>query len=217
MKGKYYMEQEITKINGFAVTGQKFRRLVFPKSFTKNWVRIDSTIIEEKYRLKSMNFRKYEPIDKNKILYRGNLTMNDTFAFTEKFNNFNGRIITKEAILYNEEKEASLRVEWDCGATYSSISEELAQELGLQPCGTERTISTTSSELSNVYTIILILHNEIGIPLKVNAASNIHNFGIDMLIGMDVIALGDFSISTYNGETYFSFRYPSQGLIDFTK
>ena len=202
-------------INETVVEGRKFRKLV--SIVPQNWIRINPNIIEEKYRLKSMNFRKFKPVDKNRIFYRGKLSMNDIFAFTEKFKDFNGRIITNESILYDEERDVNIRVEWDCGATYSSISKELAQELGLKPCGMETTTSTTNSELSNVYEIILILHNEIGIPMKVSAVSNIHDSGIDMLIGMDVIALGDFAISTYNEETCFSFRYPSQGLIDFTK
>lgn len=33
--------------------------------------------------------------------------------------------------------------------------------------------------------------------------------GSDLLIGMDVIILGDFSISNYNNKTTFSFRIPS--------
>ena len=78
MKGKYYMEQGITKTNETVVVGQKRIRLVFPKSFTKNWVRTDAAIIEQKYRLKSMNFRNFEPIDKNKISYREKLAINDT-------------------------------------------------------------------------------------------------------------------------------------------
>lgn len=197
------------------IKGRKFRKLV--SIVPQNWVKTSPDIIEEKYRLKSMNFRKIELIDKNRILYRGKLNMDDTFAFTESFSEFDGRIITNESILYNEEKEAGVRVEWDCGATYSSISKELVKKLGLNPCGIEMTTSTTSSELSNVYELILILHNEIGIPMKVGVASNIHDTGIDMLIGMNVIALGDFAISTYNGTTCFSFRYPSKGLIDFTK
>ncbi len=203
------------QINETIVKGRRFRKLI--STVPQNWVRTDPAIIEEKYRLKSMNFIKFELVDKNRILYRGKLSMNDTFAFTEKYDNFNGRIITNESILYNEEQETNVRVEWDCGATYSSISKELAQKLDLKPCGIEMTTSTTTSELSNVYEIILILHHEIGIPMKVNVASNIHNSGIDMLIGMNVIALGDFAISNYNDETCFSFRYPSQGLIDFTK
>lgn len=209
------MEQTESRINKIVVTERKFKRLV--SIAPRNWIRTDPAWIAEKYRLKSMNFRKFEPIDKNRILYRGKLSMGDTFAFTEKFNNFDGRIITNESILYNEEQEANVRVEWDCGATYSSISKELVETLGLKPSGIEMTTSTTNSELSDVYDIILILHDEIGIPMKVGTAANIHSTGIDMLIGMNVIALGDFSISTFKNETCFSFRYPSRCLIDFTK
>lgn len=121
-----------------------------------------------------MNFKKFIPVDKNSILYRGKLVMGDTFTFTEKFDNFNGRIITNESILYNEEKETNIRVEWDCGTTYSSISKELVQKLGIKPCGREIITSTTNSELSDVYELILVLHNEIGIPMRVNAVSNIY-------------------------------------------
>lgn len=39
----------------------------------------------------------------------------------------------------------------------------------------------------------------------------------NMLIGLDVICLGDFAISTYDGTVCFSFSYPSQGFIDFNK
>jgi len=39
----------------------------------------------------------------------------------------------------------------------------------------------------------------------------------DMLIGMDVITLGDFAITNPNGKTVFSFRMPSMTEIDFIK
>ena len=39
----------------------------------------------------------------------------------------------------------------------------------------------------------------------------------DMLIGMDVITLGDFAVTNLNGKTMYSFRMPSMTEIDFTK
>jgi len=36
-----------------------------------------------------------------------------------------------------------------------------------------------------------------------------------MLIGMDIIGIGDFAVSNYNNKTIFSFRYPSKHKIDF--
>lgn len=38
---------------------------------------------------------------------------------------------------------------------------------------------------------------------------------IDLLIGMDIISLGDFAITNVNGKTTFSFRLPSTSIIDF--
>lgn len=39
--------------------------------------------------------------------------------------------------------------------------------------------------------------------------------GADVLIGMDVINNGDFSVTNHGGVTKFSFRMPSQNHIDF--
>jgi uncharacterized protein YecA (UPF0149 family) len=38
-----------------------------------------------------------------------------------------------------------------------------------------------------------------------------------MLIGMDIIATGDFAITNNNNETVFSFRHPSNAIIDFVQ
>lgn len=42
-------------------------------------------------------------------------------AFTEKYENFDGRIITKEELLFDEDKTIWVTAQWDCGSTYSSI------------------------------------------------------------------------------------------------
>lgn len=41
--------------------------------------------------------------------------------------------------------------------------------------------------------------------------------GIDALIGMDVIGMGDFSITNYQGKTCMSFRLPSLHEIDYVE
>ena len=41
--------------------------------------------------------------------------------------------------------------------------------------------------------------------------------GYDMLIGMDVMNLGDFAVTNKDGRTVFSFRIPSCRCIDFVK
>lgn len=39
--------------------------------------------------------------------------------------------------------------------------------------------------------------------------------GADIIIGMDVITSGDFTVSSYDGITKFSFRMPSEEHLDF--
>ena len=70
---------------------------------------------------------------------------------------------------------------------------------------------------SNMYDIQIILNDDLLIPIRVLKQDYIYQEGVDLLIGMDIISKGDFSISTFNDVTCFSFRIPSRGLIDFTK
>lgn len=140
-------------------------------------------------------------------------------AFTEKYSEFNGRIITEEEICFDDDKVIRVNAQWDCGATYSSISKELALELGLKSIDTKNMDSTSDTMQCNIYDIGVVLRgSDIVVSIEASESPNIHKTGnIDLLIGMDIISKGDFAISTYNGITYFSFRYPSQKLIDFTK
>lgn len=107
--------------------------------------------------------------------------------------------------------------EWDCGATYSSISNELVQALNLEPIKSDVSITTNNSNRVNIYEIIVLLHNQYPVKVEAQAVSNINVTGIDLLIGMDIISLGDFVISNYKGKTCFSFRIPSKDHIDFKK
>jgi hypothetical protein len=42
-------------------------------------------------------------------------------------------------------------------------------------------------------------------------------YGADVLLGMDIITSGDFSITNVGGRTVFSFRVPSITAVDFVK
>jgi len=75
-----------------------------------------------------------------------------------------------------------------------------------------------SSGLTQMYLINLYFPDTRGEVNGVRAGlGNIEGKGFDVLIGMDVITLGDFAISNYQDRTVFSFRYPSIGCIDFAK
>jgi len=67
----------------------------------------------------------------------------------------------------------------------------------------------------NTCLIALSLPNGILIP-ELEVADCEGNIGCDILIGMDVINMGDFAICNEDGRTTFSFRTPSIETIDFT-
>lgn len=142
------------------------------------------------------------------------------FTFTEKYDGVQRRIITIEQILIGGKRLISnVSSQWDCGATQSSISSELAEELNLKPFTSQNVDSTSGTDISKIYDIDYVVRSSNRtIQVYASEAKDLRRRGnIDLLIGMDVISLGDFAISNYKGKTYFSFRYPSQGSIDFTK
>jgi len=65
----------------------------------------------------------------------------------------------------------------------------------------------------NTYGVNILLPNNIGFhALKVTEGILT---GIDVLIGMDIISKGDFAITSFHGNTKFSFNMPSTHDIDF--
>jgi predicted aspartyl protease len=105
---------------------------------------------------------------------------------------------------------------WDTGAGISLIRPEVAKNLNLLPIS-KMYISTPTDEdvPTNVYLVNFYLPNRLKIP-NVMVVEGIPS-ECDVLIGMDVIGLGDFAVSNYNGKTMFSFRMPSMAEIDFVK
>ncbi len=64
------------------------------------------------------------------------------------------------------------------------------------------------------YLVNIFLPNKVAVrDVKVARAPRIA--GADVLVGMDIIGMGDFAVSSYQGETSFSFRFPSMERIDF--
>lgn len=109
-----------------------------------------------------------------------------------------------------------LRAIWDTGATCSVITIKAAKEIGLLP--TSKTIiqGVNSREEKNVFAVSLSLPNRVTIPFVKVVECNELAGDYDVLIGMDIIAHGDFAITNSGGQTVFSFRLPSISRIDFT-
>lgn len=99
---------------------------------------------------------------------------------------------------------------WDTGAQSTVISAKVAKELRLKPIGKVDVRGVNSTIESNVYLVNLCLPNKIIISFVQVTEGNISS---DVLVGMNIITLGDFSITNFNKKTIFSFRMPSKKIL----
>ena len=106
---------------------------------------------------------------------------------------------------------------WDTGAQCSVITAGVAAACGLTPTGvTNVTGVHGGAKLCFTYLVNIRLLN--GVEVRgVRVAEGQLQGGIhgDVLIGMDIITLGDFAITNKGGNTWFSFRTPSQLSTDY--
>ena len=114
-------------------------------------------------------------------------------------------------------KSSSVKAIWDTGATGSAITKRVALQLGLQPTGMAQVDTANGLVTQNTYTIDIGLPNNVIIQGIIATEIDALAAGCDALIGMDVITLGDFSITNHQGITCMSFRVPSSHEIDYVK
>ncbi len=104
---------------------------------------------------------------------------------------------------------------WDTGATNSAISPKVVKALGLKPYTIAKVFHAQGESQTGVYLVNVFLPNNVAIQ-SLRVSEGILN-GCDMLIGMDIISHGDFSITHKDGGTVFSFQMPSTHEYDFVK
>lgn len=136
--------------------------------------------------------------------------------FTEKYSSIQDKIINS-VITINTVTNAAIpaKAQWDTGATGTCISKELAGKLNLIPLGMQQIQTPSGIGIVKQYKAHIVLNNEVVVQNTTVIDSEIGAQGIDILIGMDIIKLGDFAISNYKGQTQFSFRIPSQEHVDY--
>ena len=105
---------------------------------------------------------------------------------------------------------------WDTGATNSMISQSVVDACGLLPIsfGNSRHAQGTTTDVP-IFLVNIALPNKfqiVGVRVMRGAFD-----GLDVLIGMDIITMGDFAVTNPDGTTKFSFRIPSQADIDFVR
>lgn len=104
---------------------------------------------------------------------------------------------------------------WDTGAVRSVISPKVVADLGLQPRGKVAMYHANGVSYVNTYFVNLLLPNKMEVQILQVMDGNLPD--ADILLGMDVIGLGDFALTAPEGKTLFSFSQPSQFAIDFNK
>lgn len=139
-------------------------------------------------------------------------------AFTTTYNGMSNKLINSATLIYGDKEYKTNLAQWDTGATNTCISKNVVKQLGLIPCG-QRPMKTPSGDiLANEYRIDIKLQNEnVYLENVYVVDSKIGDQGIDLLIGMDIINLGDFSVSNFDNKTVFTFRIPSESVTDYVK
>lgn len=136
-------------------------------------------------------------------------------AFTVEHNGLVNVLMT-QATIFNSlkpDKITTVNAIWDTGATNSCISEKIANQLDLDAVGYVRMNTAAGTFDTKRYLVDIVLPNKI-VVRKVQVTEAVLN-NWDVIIGMDIICLGDFAISNYQGKTRFSFRIPSIQDVDY--
>ncbi len=151
--------------------------------------------------------------------------MGSSKAFTIKYQGKANRIVSGIGITplfdtreFNGEKLPypilNTRALWDTGSTRSVLTSQTVKDLGLTPVGMVTVNHAGGTNRSNTYLVNVFLPNRVilsGIQVSECIDSD---FGA--IIGMDIITLGDFSITNAGKRTWMSFMIPSGGHIDFS-
>jgi len=106
---------------------------------------------------------------------------------------------------------------WDTGATASVVTKSTAASLGLKPVKRAMVRGVHGDKEVNVYYVNITLNNKnITLNTQVTECDELSpDNSVGMLIGMNVITMGDFAITNFQGQTTMTFRTPSLQKIDF--
>jgi hypothetical protein len=118
---------------------------------------------------------------------------------------------------FNSMLTVSANALWDTGATMSAITPEIQNKLKVAPVDKKTIAGIHSIKEVDVVLITIELPNRV-IKQTIKAAVCDMASNSEMLIGMDIISLGDFALSNGNDQTLFSFAVPPfKDKIDFSK
>jgi len=104
---------------------------------------------------------------------------------------------------------------WDTGATNSVITTKVVNDLGLKPVGKVKVFGVNTSTIASQYLVDILLPNRVIMPGILVTETNGLSGNSEVLIGMDIIAEGDMSVSHGNRSTVFTFQLPSTHDTDY--
>jgi len=135
-------------------------------------------------------------------------------AITYRFNGPARKIITPICVSIPNGNPLEIVAVWDTGATCSVITVDVARRLNLCSEGATVVSGVTGSQTVDTYLVTVTLPN--GFSKDIFVVSCTEAIGCDVLIGMDIISIVDFAITSGSHGTTFSFRTPHGNEIDFS-
>jgi len=131
------------------------------------------------------------------------------YAFKNEFANLTLRLTTEAEIsdISQSTKKIKVRALWDTGAMLSAITPEAARRLKLVPFNRIKVNGINNTSLADMVKVCIKLPNMVDVNNTNVTVCNLVK-DVDLLIGMDIIKLGDFSISNGAGKTLFTFAIP---------
>lgn len=102
----------------------------------------------------------------------------------------------------------SVKALWDTGVTQSCISYEIVKMIEPKRISKSKIASAEKAVIEEIFSISVALSDEITFRDVAVKATDLTEKDADMLIGMDIIARGDFEVRNLHGITQFAFRIP---------
>jgi hypothetical protein len=136
-------------------------------------------------------------------------------AFSLQFSQVVNRLPSEVIVSGDSGEHFNSRAVWDTGAMRSVVTPELVKSLNQPYVDFVKVTGVNNISRVPVIIVSVILPNNIKITNLKAAVCDMRQ-GIDMLIGMDIISMGDLIISNGNNKTFFSFAIPPfPDTIDF--
>lgn len=101
---------------------------------------------------------------------------------------------------------------WDIGAVKSVITQRVVEACGLKPIKAIKSVllqGVNGLEKSEAHVVNIYLPSKITAHEFTVVSKDAGDVWWDVLIGMDIISTGDFSVRNVNGKTEWSFSVPS--------